>query len=185
MEIGEKILELRKKMDLSQENLAELMGVARQTISKWELNETSPDLKDAKKLSKIFNVSLDEITNNDIKNVIVEKVLKEEVLLKRIINILKIMFLLIIITITILLFYVFCKDYFSVEMTNGMQSIECEIDNNKYVYEIYQNNETSYMIDKIITEDKNLKVDPFLYTNFLDVKNAIKKDVISRGGKCN
>ena len=37
------------------------MGVARQTISKWELGETAPDLTQAKMLSQIFNVSLDDI----------------------------------------------------------------------------------------------------------------------------
>ena len=42
------------------------MGVVRQKISKWELGETSPDLAQSKQLSKIFNVSLDELTNNKI-----------------------------------------------------------------------------------------------------------------------
>ena len=54
MEIGNKILELRKKNNLSQEALAEKIGVTRQTISKWELGETSPDIKQAKELSKVF-----------------------------------------------------------------------------------------------------------------------------------
>ena len=53
MQIGNKILELRKQNNLSQEQLAEKMGVARQTISKWELSETSPDLEQSKQLSKI------------------------------------------------------------------------------------------------------------------------------------
>ena len=52
MEIGNKIMELRKKNNLSQEELAEKVGVARQTISKWELGETAPDLKQAKKYLK-------------------------------------------------------------------------------------------------------------------------------------
>ena len=56
MEIGNKILELRKKNNLSQEALAEKIGVSRQTISKWELGGTSPDIKQAKELSKVFNV---------------------------------------------------------------------------------------------------------------------------------
>ena len=64
MEIGNKILELRKNAKLSQEQLAEKMDVTRQTISKWELGETTPDIKQAKELSKIFNVSLDELTND-------------------------------------------------------------------------------------------------------------------------
>ena len=54
MEIGNKIMELRKKSGLSQEDLAAKVGVARQTISKWELGETSPDMEQAKRISKIF-----------------------------------------------------------------------------------------------------------------------------------
>ena len=73
MEIGNSIMNLRKKNGLSQEELAGKIGVARQTISKWELGETSPDIRQAKELSKIFNVSLDELTGNDIKEVLVEK----------------------------------------------------------------------------------------------------------------
>lgn len=61
MDTGNRISELRKSNGLSQESLAERVGVARQTISKWELGETSPDLKQAKKLSEIFGVSLDEL----------------------------------------------------------------------------------------------------------------------------
>ncbi len=61
MDTVNRIAELRKRNNLSQEGLAEKVGVARQTISKWELGETSPDLKQAKKLSEIFGVSLDEL----------------------------------------------------------------------------------------------------------------------------
>ena len=62
MDLGKKIQELRKKENLSQEQLAEKMNVTRQTISKWELNETTPDIKQAKELSKLFKISLDELT---------------------------------------------------------------------------------------------------------------------------
>ena len=78
MELGNKILELRKKENLSQEQLAEKLDVTRQTISKWELNETTPDIKQAKELSKIFKVSLDELTDNDIKNIMEEKISNTE-----------------------------------------------------------------------------------------------------------
>ena len=76
--MGNKILELRKQEKLSQEQLAEKMNVTRQTISKWELNETTPDIKQAKELSKIFKVSLDELTDNDISNIVVQKVSNTE-----------------------------------------------------------------------------------------------------------
>lgn len=67
MNLGNEIHELRKKHSLSQEQLAEKVGVARQTISKWELGETAPDIKQAQMLSQIFNVSLDEMLGNDTK----------------------------------------------------------------------------------------------------------------------
>ena len=61
MELGSLILKYRKKYDLSQEDLAREVGVTRQTISKWELNETSPDLKQAIKLAEIFNINFNKI----------------------------------------------------------------------------------------------------------------------------
>ena len=64
MNIGQNIMNLRKSARLSQEQLAEKMGVTRQTISNWELDESSPDLKQGKELSKIFNVSLDDLTGD-------------------------------------------------------------------------------------------------------------------------
>ena len=48
--LGEKIICGRKKCKISQEDLAEKLGITRQTISNQELNETSPDLKQASKL---------------------------------------------------------------------------------------------------------------------------------------
>ena len=97
MEIGKKIMELRKKNGLSQEELAEKIGVARQTISKWELGETSPDLKQSKELSKIFNVSLDELVSNDIKDVLIEKTSNTEKLAGLILKLIKFVVIFIII----------------------------------------------------------------------------------------
>lgn len=63
MEYKNRIYELRKKHGFSQEQLADKLGVARQTVSKWEIGETSPDIKQAQAIAKIFNVSLDELMN--------------------------------------------------------------------------------------------------------------------------
>ena len=99
MDIGTHIYELRKKQNLSQEQLAEKVGVSRQTISKWELGETSPDIRQALTLSQIFCVSLDELTGNDTKEVIYEKVSNTERLAGIVIKILKIFGLLILVSI--------------------------------------------------------------------------------------
>ena len=66
MAIGEKIIELRKKYNLTQEKLAEKIEVSRQTVSNWESNSTSPDLLQASKLTKIFKISLDELVDNNL-----------------------------------------------------------------------------------------------------------------------
>ena len=98
MDIGNNIMKLRKKNNLSQEELAEKVDVARQTISKWELGETSPDLKQAKILSKIFNVSLDELVGNNIKDILIEKTSNTEKLAGIILKLLKALVVLIILS---------------------------------------------------------------------------------------
>ena len=63
--VGNKILELRKKYNFSQEQLAEKINVTRQTISNWETNQTVPDAYQLKELSIVFNMSIDEILENE------------------------------------------------------------------------------------------------------------------------
>lgn len=59
MSLGEKLLDLRKKAGLSQEDVANKLGVSRQTVSKWETDQTVPELIKAKLLSQLYNVSYD------------------------------------------------------------------------------------------------------------------------------
>lgn len=66
MNISEKILSLRKKEGLSQENLAEKLNITRQTVSNWESGQTTPDILQAKMLSEIFKISLDDLTDNNL-----------------------------------------------------------------------------------------------------------------------
>lgn len=78
MDLGSKILELRKKQQLSQEKLGEKVGVTRQTISNWELNETLPDTKQLISLSKVLLISIDELVGNNTQDLLEEKVGKVE-----------------------------------------------------------------------------------------------------------
>lgn len=64
----ENLTKLRKEKGLSQEDLASILGVARQTISKWELGETSPDLNKLQEISTYFNISLDELVGNEVRS---------------------------------------------------------------------------------------------------------------------
>ena len=89
MILGKKILELRKKSGLSQEQLGDMVNVTRQTISNWELGETAPNPEQLKLLSKALNISIDELLDNDIQNVVVEKVSNTEKLYLKILIFLK------------------------------------------------------------------------------------------------
>lgn len=73
MALGNKILEYRKRNGLSQEQLADKINVTRQTISNWELGETQPNSEQLKMLSKEFSISIDELLDNDIKNISLSK----------------------------------------------------------------------------------------------------------------
>ena len=78
MGLGKKLQSLRKKLKISQEQLAEKLDVTRQTISKWELEETTPDIKQAQKISEFFKISLDELLDTNIRDEVVEKVSNTE-----------------------------------------------------------------------------------------------------------
>lgn len=67
MNLGEKIVEMRKSKNLSQEQLAEKLDISRQTISNWENGKFYPDIDSLVKLSKCFNISLDDLLNYDAK----------------------------------------------------------------------------------------------------------------------
>lgn len=61
IEIANRLVELRKKSGLSQEELADKLGLSRQAVSKWERAESSPDTDNLICLAKLYNISLDEI----------------------------------------------------------------------------------------------------------------------------
>lgn len=61
MKFNEKLLELRKKKGLSQEELGRELNVSRQTISKWESGQSYPDFEKLVLLSDFFELTLDEL----------------------------------------------------------------------------------------------------------------------------
>lgn len=180
MDLGKKILALRKKENLSQEQLAEKMSVTRQTISKWELNETTPDIKQAKELSKIFNISLDELTCNEINSVVVKKISNTEklagIVLKGI-KILVIIFLIIlVIDITSLILFQSVKvseQYTKMEM-------KCSKDNETYIITTDTKNEffcdkcSEKMREELKKEiDSNLEITVKNIENYFESNNGI------------
>ena len=61
MTLGEKIYKLRTKRSMTQEQLAEKIGVSRQSVSKWETDCAIPDIEKLKLLAEIFEVSITEL----------------------------------------------------------------------------------------------------------------------------
>lgn len=66
MKFEDKLIKLRKKNLLSQEELAEKLNVTRQTISKWELGQSAPDMVKLREISQIFEVGIEELVNDNL-----------------------------------------------------------------------------------------------------------------------
>jgi len=139
--LGQKIYELRKKTGLSQEQLGERINVTRQTISNWELGETSPNPEQLKLISKELNVSIDELLDNDIQSVLVEKVSNTEKLAGLVLKILKwlgiffIVFLIIDVICLILFTFVKSNGVSNVHFAHGVE-MQCTKDGKDYIIEV-------------------------------------------------
>lgn len=186
--LGEKIISERKKCKLSQEDLAEKLGITRQTISNWELNETSPDLKQASKLCDIFNISLDELTGKE--NAILTKLDKTESNSKLIIKLVKTVGItlgtLIFILLCIVSIYIYSTNYYTAEPTATGEGRVCYYNGKISDYTVMKNNSDgslSYDVGNI-----NIINDLDLY----NIKTGEPKEVLEKivkyikdnGGTC-
>lgn len=66
MDLGNNLFHARKRRGFSQEDVAQRLGVSRQTVSKWETGETVPDIRQSKKMAALYNISLDELIDFDL-----------------------------------------------------------------------------------------------------------------------
>lgn len=69
MKFGDKLIQLRKKQGLSQEDLAAKLNVSRQSVSKWESNNTYPETDKIVQICNIFECSMDDLINENIKDI--------------------------------------------------------------------------------------------------------------------
>ena len=130
MELGNLILKYRKKYNLSQEDLAKEIGVTRQTISKWELNETTPDLKQAVKLAETFNIDF-----NKIINIIKDEETEKGILKDKIKNYTLILSLSLLIIIIVSLISIFFYNY-GYNKNHSTLYIVCNLNEKQYQYAI-------------------------------------------------
>lgn len=186
--LGEKIISERKKCKLNQEDLAEKLGITRQTISNWELNETSPDLKQASKLCDIFNISLDELTGKE--NTILTKLDKTESNSKLIIKLVKTVGItlgtLIFILLCIVSIYIYSTNYYTAEPTATGEGKICYYNGKISDYTVMKNNSDGSLSYDI--GDINIMNDLDLY----NVKKGEPKEILEKivkyikdnGGTC-
>jgi transcriptional regulator with XRE-family HTH domain len=82
MNLGERLLNLRKSKQLSQEEVAEKLDVSRQTISKWETNQSTPDFDKIAPLCKLYGITSDELLtgNKGVSNATIDE---ENMLIKK------------------------------------------------------------------------------------------------------
>ena len=80
MTLGQKLKEIRKKFGLSQEQLAEIINVSRQAITKWETDAGLPDTENLKELSRIFEISINYLldNNNELPLIVMKKKLDKD-----------------------------------------------------------------------------------------------------------
>lgn len=79
MEFNNKLYNLRKQKGLSQEELANRLNVSRQTVSKWEVGDSTPDMEKLVAISVLFEISLDELVMDKVPEHIGENTTKSEI----------------------------------------------------------------------------------------------------------
>lgn len=76
MKLSEKIIKLRKEKGLSQEEFGNKINVSRQAISKWETEQSQPEIEKIKEISKVFSVSIEYLLNDELENDNTKKISK-------------------------------------------------------------------------------------------------------------
>lgn len=138
MEIGKKIVDVRKDNNLTQEEFAEKYSVSRQTVSSWENGKSYPDLDILVKISNDFNISLDKLLKEDKK--IIENLSKFQVDNKKYRKILKILIIFFCINLMLVLVYILTYNTSKYILDNKFHDT---LSKNNF----YKNNEFSYSLN--------------------------------------
>lgn len=128
--IGILISKIRKNKNLTQQELANQLGVSPKTISKWETGNGLPDISMLKRISKIFNITIEELLDGNL-------IKKEKIKHKKLKYII---ILLIFIILTILIIFIFGK-----EQKNRININNCTIVKTYYINNISKSNDENYL----------------------------------------
>ena len=81
--LGDNLMELRKKHGYSQQEIADMLSVSRQTISNWESGQGAPALDKAYELARIYKISLDDLVGNEVRSMAENQKEKDTHVLKK------------------------------------------------------------------------------------------------------
>ena len=178
MELGKKITQIRKKANLTQEEMAEILLVSRQTVSNWENLKCYPDIETLIMISNKFNISLDSLLKND------EKMIKD--LNQKIKSNKKLKVIIIILTSVIILLlgkYIYDKVQYYLNMNTDNGSYiyhDCNLNGERLhlMVKYYAFNSKTKKWNEFLEYDPTL-VKPVEYIVKNKKTNEIKKDIMS------
>lgn len=162
--IGKFIAECRKNKKMTQQELAEKLGVSDRTIGNWENGRNMPDLSLFKPLCKELNISLNDLMSGEI---VTEKDYQEK-LEENIINLtvkntkqvnkkIKIFSLLIFILLVFLIIIIFIYRFYEINVKYDERLMKCSFDNNTLTYRIIGNSVlNTNFIERVVDDDKYL-----------------------------
>lgn len=155
--IGDRIYSLRKKLGLSQEEFARRIGVSRQVVSKWEMDQVIPLTDKLKKISEEFNVSYEEIFSDQ------EVIGKNNNIIKYLLLFLGI----VIVEVVIILIYTYVLD-------EGDYEYKCVGTKTYYVDKIYDGDDDNYKYVTFVDKNNqvyNIRVKNVIINN-IEVNNS-------------
>ena len=176
MNLGKRIVTIRKERKMSQEDFAELFNVTRQTISSWENSKSYPDIETIVKISDKFNISLDILLRED-KNMI--ETYKNDSKQKKIFRRISIILTIIIIIIVLAIIGIKYNEYLENEkieqdykvITQNIKELGFKKDNTTALL-LLKNNNITYAIEKPYSNEK-YDITIYAYSNYNENKGFI------------
>lgn len=182
MEIANKIQILRKKTNMSQEELSNKIEVTRQTISNWENGISAPDIKQAKDLAKVFNVTLDELVGNEIRDALIKKTTNIEKLAGMTIKFIEILIFLIVVAIISIIFF---ANHFRTKSIGQSIVTYCKLNDDINYYQVkFDNNGNILSVDSDGNCLNAININIEEYKKPEDLLKYIEDTIESKGGEC-
>ncbi len=160
MKLSEKLIKLRKEKGLSQEEFGNEVNVSRQAVSKWENEESKPDIDKIQEIGKKFNISYDYLLNDEIETM--EEISKKECKKHKGKVVLKVILVILLIYLLICI-YKFIAFYRFYLVANSFSEENYSIDHNfRTIDDFYGNAETCWSTKKY---GNQIKKESFSYNN--------------------